>query len=466
MRPLVLEALTYPGGCASTYKRGGTLYESGATLFSGFGEGMLFQQWTEDYSLPVVLEQHDPLVSLRLPDREIRAGQNRQAWIAQFIDAAPDQAQQIHEFFRYQERVGDALWGVLADDNLLPPFRASSLAQHVRKLPAYVPLLSCMGRTLADVMKRHGVYQIEALRTTMSALSQITVQADVDSAEAPFALATSDYFFRGTGHIRGGIGSLAWALADTIEEHGGTISFASRAKAIEFHGEHWSVETRRAVVCTKNLVANLTPQQLQSLAPGVRFSERARQAGNELERGWSAAMLYLRIRDDSEIHPWAHHIEAINDPSSPLNEGNHIFTSISGANEKQRAPETERTVTVSTHVPLARMRAQRQAATLAEYISHVQARMRETLHNRAPEIAGNIVHEMTGSPRTFERFTGRPHGMVGGAPRTAGLHHYFQLGPVEAAPRLHLVGDSVFPGQSTLATALGGTRVAEVIARR
>jgi phytoene dehydrogenase-like protein len=315
-------------------------------------------------------------------------------------------------------------------------------------------------------MKRHGVYDVEDLRTTMSALTQITVQADAETAEAPFALATSDYFFRGTGHIRGGIGSLAWALADTIEKLGGTISFASRAKGITFDGERWTVRTRRSTVTTENLIANLTPHQLQDLAPDIRLSERALQAGNELERGWSATMLYLRISDDTGLDRWAHHVEAVDDPSLPLREGNHIFASVSGADETDRAPGDERTVTVSTHIPLARMRAQRQAGTVAGYVEHVQAQMRETLRRRAPELADRITHEMTGSPRTFERFTGRPHGMVGGAPRTVGLHHYLQLGPVEAAPGLHLVGDSVFPGQSTLATALGGTRVAEVVARR
>lgn len=36
--------------------------------------------------------------------------------------------------------------------------------------------------------------------------------------------------------------------------------------------------------------------------------------------------------------------------------------------------------------------------------------------------------------------------------------------PRPIAPNLWLVGDSVFPGQSTLATALGGLRVAEALA--
>ena len=33
-------------------------------------------------------------------------------------------------------------------------------------------------------------------------------------------MAAVDYFFRGTGHVHGGIGSLAWALTEAIERHG------------------------------------------------------------------------------------------------------------------------------------------------------------------------------------------------------------------------------------------------------
>jgi len=52
---------------------------------------------------------------------------------------------------------------------------------------------------------------------------------------------------------------------------------------------------------------------------------------------------------------------------------------------------------------------------------------------------------------------------VGGVPRTVGLSHYQSLFPTQAADDLWLVGDSVFPGQSTLAAAIGGVKVADRI---
>ena len=57
---------------------------------------------------------------------------------------------------------------------------------------------------------------------------------------------------------------------------------------------------------------------------------------------------------------------------------------------------------------------------------------------------------------TFQRFARRDWGWVGGFPQTSLARAW---GP-RLAPGLWLVGDSVFPGQSVPAVALGGLRVA------
>lgn len=97
----------------------------------------------------------------------------------------------------------------------------------------------------------------------------------------------------------------------------------------------------------------------------------------------------------------------------------------------------------------------------AAFIDEVQRRLAETLRKRAPEWEVELLYDATASPRTWERFTSRPEGLVGGVPRRSGLAHYKGVLPSPVRPHLYLVGDSVFPGQSTLATALGGVKTAE-----
>jgi phytoene dehydrogenase-like protein len=73
--------------------------------------------------------------------------------------------------------------------------------------------------------------------------------------------------------------------------------------------------------------------------------------------------------------------------------------------------------------------------------------------------AANLI--MPGTPITFARFTRREGGWVGGFPQT----NLFRAWGPRIVPGVWMVGDSIFPGQSTAAVALGGVRVAESVLR-
>jgi phytoene dehydrogenase-like protein len=66
---------------------------------------------------------------------------------------------------------------------------------------------------------------------------------------------------------------------------------------------------------------------------------------------------------------------------------------------------------------------------------------------------------LPGTPVAFERFTRRVDGWVGGFPQT----NLVRMWSPRLAPHLWMVGDSIFPGQSTAAVALGGWRVAQAL---
>lgn len=454
-RVALFEALRYPGGCASTFTRGGVQFEAGATLFSGLGEGQLFDRWRQELGMDVHFDILDTPLELRTPSMSLVVPSERDALIASFCGMPGAPVRALRSFFREQQLVSDALWPVFEDPARLPPMSWSALGWHMRRAWRYLPLLRVVGRPLSAVLRRHGLLGWQPLVSYLNALSQITVQANIHEAEAPFAMATMDYCFRGTGHVRGGIGELAWGMLRGVSALGGSVHLSSRVRALERDGGCWVVQSRKQTVRAPVVISNLLPQATESLMgqPHPRLSSLAA----EVQDGWGAAMLYLTIRADAIPHDDPHHLELIADPEVPFIEGNHVFCSISGREERDRAPAGQRTVTVSTHVPISTMRTLQQSDRGA-YIARVQQSMRETIAARAPELWEGVLTEMTASPRTWERFTRRPEGLVGGIPRRAGWRNYRGLLPRPVSSGLYLVGDSVFPGQSTLATALGGVR--------
>lgn len=462
LRVGLLEALNYPGGCASTFRRQGYAFESGATLFSGFAEGMYFDNLIKRHSMPVTIDWIDPLVEIRTPSWTLPVGRSRDALIESFIQlGVPEKP--LREFFQKQRQVADILWSLFDDPDLLPPWDTRALLSHCRRLPQYSQLLAYVGRSLHQVLKRHDLHNSEPLVTFLNALCQITIQTNLRDAEAPFALATMDYYFRGTAHVRHGIGALATAMVDAFKGTGGTMHYTTRVKAMTKEPGGWYLKTNKRPIRSRFVLGNILPHAAEDLYPEMK-SSRLSAVKSRLDDGWGAAMLYLVVNNSDELPAKATHIEAVANPALPFIEGNHIFASLSGLDDTGRAPDGQRTLTVSTHVPFRKYQ-EMSNEERATYIADIQETMRNTLHERAPEIVKDVVLTMPASPRTFERFTKRPLGRVGGIPRRVGLHHYRSITPMKVAENFYLVGDSAFPGQSTLACALGGQRAATALLR-
>jgi phytoene dehydrogenase-like protein len=471
-RVCLLEALRYPGGCASTFTKNvrdaaghvhACRFDAGATVVSGLAPHQLFGRWLAQHAPEVEIEHTDPLVTLRAPGLELVVRRDREALVSQLAASCPSKADRVRAFFDQQRRVADLLWEILDDPARLPPLDLSAILAHAARAGRYVPLLGLVGRPLASVLARHELTDHEALRVFLDALCQITVQCRAAEAEAPFAFGAMDYYHRGTGHVRGGFGRLADALVAGCKTLGVDVRFSSRAHRVLDDGEGYRVFVGRETepIRGRAVVANLVPDALATIGEGsLRLPRLVETLGREVRSAWGAVMLYAVARPPEGAPESASHLELVHDTSVPFVEGNHVFVSISSAHEPERAPEGRRVITMSTHVRLEDLEGEP-----APRVETIQARMRQTVASRAPEWAATLEHVLPASPRTFERFTGRARGAVGGIPRRAGLGAYARLGPVRVARRFYLVGDSVFPGQSALATATGGVRVAEAVHR-
>ncbi|NMO16268.1 FAD-dependent oxidoreductase [Pyxidicoccus fallax] len=465
-RVALCETLNYPGGCASTFRREGHAFEAGATLFSGFEPHQLFGRWIREHSMAVTVDWLDPVVELRTPELRLPVHRDRARFIDSLCALPGAPVSGIRRLFALQARVAGALWPLFDDPDLLPPLDVKALLRHAGRAFQYAQLLRWMGRPLGAVLEHLGLSGFTPLRTYLDALCQITVQCSAGEAESLFALAAMDYYWRGTGHVRGGIGRLAEALTRAVEAGGGTVLLANRVKSLTRVPGGWSVSSRKGELRARHVVANLLPRGVtRLLGQPPEQLPRLGALSERIEEGWGAAMLYLVVRAPEHENGSAHHLELVRNTGAPFIEGNHLFMSISGAADEGRAPAGHRTVTVSTHVPLkalARMTSEDQG----HYLSGIQTRMHQGLEQLAPEWMAGLTHTMTASPRTYQRFTQREGGAVGGVPRRAGLANYRNLGPMQVLDGLWLVGDSVFPGQSTLATAVGGVRTAASIAAR
>ncbi len=459
----VLEAQVYPGGCASTFFHQGYRFDAGATLAGGFYPGGPMDRVAQAGGVEAwPAAPADLAMQVHLPDGAQVA---RRAGDSRWDEYRSVFGEQALDFFRWQERSADALWNLALR---LPPWPPQSLADARGAVAGGLPWLLDRGRlsilpALAlDAFRpvaAHLGTASERLRLFVDAQLLISAQTTSQRANALYGAAALDLPRRGVVHLAGGMGAIAETLVKTVRQHGGRVLYRQEAARIYTRrGRPSAVRTRRGDVFPAHLVfANLTPWDAADLLVDdlpVSLSRLPPQSKD----GWGAFVVYVGL--DGAAAPAdlpLHHQIVV---QRPLGEGNSVFASLSPAWDASRAPQGHRALTLSTHTaPEGWWKLYEHDRPAYEALkTELAAKMLAAAEVALPGLREAARLVMSGTPVTFQRFTRRKWGWVGGFPQTGLLH---TLGP-RLAPNLWLVGDSIFPGQSTAAVALGGLRVAEM----
>lgn len=460
----VLEAHVYPGGCAGTFYHKGYRFDAGATLAGGFYPGGPMDKVANAVGITRwPAHASEPAMTVHLPDgNQVTRWGDERRWAEQ-QSAFGEQAA---AFWQWQERTADALWQLALRTPAWPPqtmqeslrLLGSGLAWLGSNFPAHLnpTLLADAVRPVATHLRN----QSDALRLFVDAQLLIAAQTTSANANALYGASALDLPRRGVVHLEGGIGAIATTLANAVRANGGQVHYRQEVERIVMEeGQPVAVTTKRGDNFPADfIVANLPPWNIARLL-GDDAPPALKKLPPQPQDGWGAFMVYVGV-DETAIPPdfSLHHQVIVREP---LGEANTVFLSLSPDWDQGRAPAGKRALTISTHTALTpwwqlytsdrRNYEKRKAAYMA--------RMIEAAARALPRLHEATALTMPGTPITFQRFTRRAWGWVGGFPQTS----LFRAWGPRLAPRLWMVGDSIFPGQSTAAVALGGLRVAQGI---
>ncbi|MFO7633504.1 MAG: NAD(P)/FAD-dependent oxidoreductase [Caldilinea sp.] len=460
----VLEAHVYPGGCAGTFFHKNYRFEAGATLAGGFypggpmdivGRAVGIERWPAHPS--------EPSMAVHLPDGQAitRYGdERRREEHGRAFGKTGD------SFWRWQENRADALWDLALRTPAWPPQSVRETGELVGDGLRWLSndLLSRLNpQLLADAFRpvaAHLQDAPKALRLFVDAQLLIAAQTTSAHANALYGASALDLPRRGVVHLEGGIGAIAETLADAVRRHGGKVLHRQEVDHIVYeHGRPVAVETRRGQrFPSHTVIANLPPWNIARLA-GDHAPAPLQRLPQKPEPGWGAFMVYVGFDEQIADPEMVLHHQVIE--REPLGEGNSIFLSLSPAWDRGRAPAGRRALTISTHTALEPWWKlfQYDKQRYEQRKAHYAERMVRSAERILPGLRAHADLVMPGTPVTFQRFTRRVQGWVGGFPQTS----LFQARGPRLDKHLWMVGDSIFPGQSTAAVALGGLRVAHAI---
>lgn len=459
-RVTVLEAGTYPGGSAGTFYHRGYRFDAGATLAGGFQPNGPHAIVGERLGINWPVRPADPAWVVHLPDLQVTLGWGGGDLLAKFPHT--------ERFWREQARIADLAWALAAEALPWPPrsagemFRLGAIgAQH---LPGALELAPLAVRTAEQWLARHRLDGDMVFRRFIDAQLLISAQTTSRNANALYSAIALDLARQGAYHVKGGIGTLAQTLADKVAALGGEVRYKHRVTRLlvrDGRAVGVEVEVRRRTketIPADFVVANLTPWSLDALLGADSPAQLRREVARRTP-GWGAFVLYLGVDGRTLPPDLADHHQIITEREGPLGEGRSVFVSLSPAWDATRAPEGYRAVTATTHTAigpwweLAESDRDAYDARKEQYTK----RMLAAIESALPGFRAGVVLTMSGTPVTYQTWTHRHLGMVGGFPATSLLR---ARGPRTGLPNVRLVGDSVFPGQSTAGVTAGALRVA------
>lgn len=444
----VLERHNRPGGCAGDFALDGFWFPAGATVVTGLEPGGILRQLLDTVGVEVPSKALDPSIVFHLPGRTVRYLANRTAWRAEFAAQFPDSPPGYARFWEWAERAGGAVYRIGA---ALPSFPLRRLADVRRSLPALRPgvvrVLPDLFATVGDVKRRLGATGDPGADALIDALLLDATGCTAAECSAVQGAIAMDLYRHGCQWVDGGTGRIAMALVRATRRHGGAVHFRRGVARLGREGQAWRIWLDDgSTVTARAVVANVPPGGIDLLLGSPPRLPRPGSA-------WGAFVLHLGI-DASGLDPVHPFHQVVVDPSAIDAPGANMLVSVYPG-RGQRADRWS--ISVSTHVePAIFQAAPGRAACLRRFL---EQRLLGAVRELLPDVDSRVLLLRSATPATYQRYTGRPGGFVGGLRQVPGVVAFRAPGR-RYGPGLVMAGDHTFPGQGTVGTALSGINAA------
>ncbi len=465
LKTALLEAHTKVGGCAGYFSRQEWTFDVGATALMGLNRGEPIGDLLGTLQIPFQA-QKTSTYRVVLPDRTFDIDADPTRFENRAIAAFPDlNPKALLDFWKLQYKVGGSLFQAAAKIPRFPIHKFSDLTHNLAILGFSGSAYSALAATtVLNVLKFFGLDQDRSFYALISMLLQDTAQAGAETVPFATAAACLQAYRMGMSRPIGGMKALVEGIARRFVELGGDLRAATLVDRVRSNDDGtFSVTTRRRgePLRTRRVAFNL-PLDLASRLLDRPLEGRLETLEKRSRAVWSAFTAYLAIDrgavpDDS---PLFHQV--LRDYDQPIHDGNNVLISLSPIGDSGYAPPHARAATLSTHVDPAEwigLGEDDRESKKREYGD----RMIRALGRALPNAPAALIYGEFATPRAFERYTRRTDGRVGGAPAGLWNGHVFAVGSDVLGKGLWVVGDSVFPGQGTLATVVSAIRAVERI---
>lgn len=456
LKVAVLEQAKYPGGCASTYKRKGFWFETGATTLVGLDEHMPLRHLLDETGIALPVEELKTPMRVHLPDNQVIT---RHAQLDDWIKEAERVfgPENQRAFWNHCYRISRQVWRTSLEQRSFPFSSVSDLWQaalHTR--PHQLRLLPGAFRTIADILRRYKLHKNQLFVQFVNEQLLITAQNHADEVNELFGATALCYTLFGNYYLEGGMLTLARALETYLHANEGTILYRHDVKTVTPLPAGYQVQCSAGTYRSRFVVSGIPLNDAYQLfgEQGIKSRLKPYLLPSEKLNGAFTMALGLRQRPSSAVlHHQIHIPEGL-----PIIGSKSFFLSFSHASDTSRAPEGGAVAAISTHV----------ANPAANWIREKHI-LEEAILDRLEKLGlvqrADIVCRDTASPGAWQFWTQRAFGMVGGYPQYRDIKPW-QMKDARLDHRgAYTCGDTVYPGQGIPGACLSGIIAAHKLLR-
>lgn len=429
----LVESHSALGGCASYFKRGAFVFDAGATTLSGVGINEPLGDLFELLGHSPELFPADPGITFHLSSgKTLRYYRDFEKWMEELNLHFPALAHR--PFWTLVKKISKKSWCLLRDIKTFPFQKATEILDAL-KHPGYLSLTPYLLYSTEQALKKFNLDTAEYLELVNGIL---LISAQANSEHIPFLVGAMALSYPAETYAPvGGMKGLMDFFEEELNRLGVTIK--KNTKVISIHSSKVNLQDGQELNFNR-LILNLPIWNLPKITEGKLQSEFFKEAEHR-PGTWGALTLYFGVKGQfSELYHQIH----LNHPMIK-----NYFVSFSVIGDEKRAPMGHQSVSISTHV-LAESCDDKEKDLLKKII------MDDFLQRFK---VSDVKFLTIGTPKTFERYTGRKNGFVGGLPFLYGTNPLKMLSPLTKSKDIFRVGDTIFPGQGMCGVVAGALQL-------
>jgi phytoene dehydrogenase-like protein len=381
------------GGCSSTFMHKKSYFNTGATTFAGFEEGLVTYEFLKKHGISIDSKPLDKALVVLHGDRRVDRFYEKEQFLESISSAYPHKKHR--EFYTLVLDINQRFYqesGYYYQNSSL--FKKSlSLLSFKRLFLSLAPYMLRSAKSfIIEFYKDIDRSYLDYLENQALIVTQTTLEK-TSFLNAALALG---YQFQSNHYVYGGLGSVFTQMAKKLD-----ISKKDEVLHIEKKSDHYILHTKKQTLSSKNIILNTTTFDVPKLFSDESIKKYFEPYKN-LDEGISAFMLYIKLKN-----PWEkeHHYQIIDEKTLPFSTSNSIFVSFGDRDDEKM----NKSVTISVHVQKSTWDSQ-----WDEKSKTLEAKILDLLERYLGIKNDMIEFSFSARPHTFRRFINRSS--LGGIP--------------------------------------------------